>query len=236
MIFLLTFVYSQNRKISAHFLNEKEQCNYELKQIKISKKANASDAIQFNYQDTVCDFSSTLDLDTGNYRFIVKTASFEQFEFEFRVEKDIFEINLGNLNLWNKTSNLEEITITGVPKKFFQIDPEKTIVTVENNAIMEGGTIYEAILKIPGIIPSPSGGFTFSGQFTSIFFEGIPSTLSPSDQDNLLRSLPRSPDRSDRAARCAQLREHGCVEAQALPLRSPRSWSRGSSPRHRSPH
>lgn len=192
---LTVFIYigtiqAQRVQVKAYFINEDQECNTELKQIQLIQRLSIQDSILYIFEDTICRFEQRIELTEGLYVLRVRGIYSSTSDFDFTVNGTDKEIDLGEISLIERVSELEEVTITGVPKKFIQIDPEKTTVTVEDNAVLEAGTIYGAILKIPGIIPNPSGGFTYSGQFSSVFFEGIPSSLAPSDLDNLLRSLP----------------------------------------------
>ncbi len=197
LIFLLSlfssYHHAQNFELKVKISNEERECDTDLKQFILVQKNANHDSTIFALQDTSCYFSKTIVLLKGNYVLKIKSISSIQREIPFSfTENTNSTIDLGTIILSNKIAQVEEVTITGIPKKFIISDPEKTVVLVENNAILESSTIYSAITKIPGIIPSPSGGFTYSGQMASVFFEGIPSSLSPIDLDNLLKSLPAS--------------------------------------------
>jgi hypothetical protein len=190
LLWCKSYLYSQNIELNALIVNSDRFCNYDLKQFSIVKKLINRDSIIFVFQDTNCVFNKTIELNGGKYLFKVKSASASLTEALFEIGSTIHKIDLGTLILANNTKQIDEVTITGVPKKFILIDPEKTVVTVENNPVLESSTLYDAIIKIPGIIPAPGGGFTYTGQPAGVFFEGIPSSLSQQDLDNLLRSLP----------------------------------------------
>lgn len=195
LILISTFfsfvLYSQKVRITAKISNTEQACDVELKDFFLFKSVSVQDSIFFKSQTDACLFNEEIELKAGVYILRVKSLISEPLEITFTVNSNSLElIDLGELKLKTKTSEIEEVTITGVPKKFIQIDPEKTIITVENNAILEQSSVYDAINKIPGIIPNPSGGFTYSGQQASVFFEGIPSSVNGVDLDNLLRSLP----------------------------------------------
>ncbi|MES2589824.1 MAG: outer membrane beta-barrel protein [Bacteroidota bacterium] len=182
---------AQNYEIRVKILNTEKQCDLELKQFSLIQKLSDHDSTLFSFQDTTCLFSKNIALKKGNYFLRIKNASSLQSEAPIIINKTSNSvIDLASIVLGDKISQVEEVTITGIPKRFIQVDAEKTVVLVENNAFLESSTIYSAITKIPGIIPAPSGGFTYSGQGAAVFFEGIPSSLSATDLDNLLKSLP----------------------------------------------
>lgn len=88
-----------------------------------------------------------------------------------------------------KTNELKEVTITG-QKKFIKIESDKTTVAIKDNAMLSTGNAYEAVKKLPGVIAAPTGGLSLNGKGVRIYIDGSPSTLSGSDLENYLSSLP----------------------------------------------
>jgi iron complex outermembrane recepter protein len=88
-----------------------------------------------------------------------------------------------------KVTNLEEVKIIS-QKKFIKVDSDKTTISIKDNPLLSTGNSYEAVKKLPGVIASPIGGLTLNGKGVSIFIDGSPSTLSGSDLENYLASLP----------------------------------------------
>jgi iron complex outermembrane recepter protein len=179
----------QKTLLTASVASSTSACDVSEKLFRISRTGENGDSAIWSKEDTVCTFSVRLDLPPGNYLLHIRNSDAEA-EAAFEVTDPVAEIDLGKLALTTRISGLEEVTITGVPKKFIQIDAEKTVVTVENNPILEVSSVYDAILKIPGIIPYPGGGFALGGQLAAVYFDGIPSSLSTTDLENLLKSLP----------------------------------------------
>ncbi|MEC4003164.1 TonB-dependent receptor [Flavobacterium sp. SUN052] len=89
-----------------------------------------------------------------------------------------------------KITTLDEVKITNQKKKFIKIDSDKTTVAVKDNAMLNSGTSLEAVKKLPGVITSPTGSITLNGKGVSIYIDGAPSTLSGTDLQNYLNSLP----------------------------------------------
>ncbi len=182
---------AQHIVVTAKIQLEDTTFNTSTKQFSVLKKRLNSDTLIHQWQENSNEILKKIELSSGKYIFRVKTADGGSKSIDFNVsDKTQQTIELGTIVIPSKVGSLEAVTVTGIPKKMILIDPEKTTVLVENNAVLERGSIYDAILKIPGIIPNPNGGFTFSGQMASVFFEGIPSSLNGSDLDNLLRGLP----------------------------------------------
>jgi len=181
------FAFGQGVTIRARFVNQAGECDTQQKLLIIKQSGSDSTVLSFN--DSLCFFEAGIPPIHGNYLLLVKTAEGNWVETTFTVGEE-YIIELGDISLAPKTTDLGEVTFTGVPKKFIVHDADKTIVTVEGNPVLEVSSVYDAILKIPGILPFPGGGFAMSGQLASVYFEGIPSTISGTDLDNLLKSLP----------------------------------------------
>lgn len=88
-----------------------------------------------------------------------------------------------------KTNELKEVTITQ-QKKFIKIESDKTTVAIKDNPMLGTGNAYDAVKKLPGVIASPTGGLSLNGKGVAIYIDGAPSTLSGSDLENYLASLP----------------------------------------------
>jgi len=190
LILLTTFLsfcgWTQQRTVTARFADDKGNCD---QQLKLFFLKNASDSTIWTTTDSLCELTFSLELPPANYILKIKTQEGLTVEHSFEVGTAA-GIDLGSISLSPKTRDLGDVTITGVPKKFIVKDADKTTITVEGNPILEVSSVYDAILKIPGILPFPGGGFAMSGQLASVYFEGIPSTIGGTDLDNLLRSLP----------------------------------------------
>ncbi len=92
-------------------------------------------------------------------------------------------------SLGTKVTNLEEVKIIS-QKKFIKVDSDKTTISIKDNPLLSTGNSYEAIKKLPGVIAAPTGGLTLNGKGISIYIDGSPSTLSGTDLENYLSSLP----------------------------------------------
>lgn len=88
-----------------------------------------------------------------------------------------------------KANELKEVSITQ-QKKFIKIESDKTTVAIKDNPMLGTGNAYDAVKKLPGVIASPTGGLSLNGKGVAIYIDGAPSTLSGSDLENYLASLP----------------------------------------------
>ena len=99
------------------------------------------------------------------------------------------ETKTTNDTVKKKTEILEEVKITS-KKQLIKVESDKTTVSVKDNAMLSTGNAYDAIKKLPGVIASPTGGLSLNGKGVAVYIDGSPSTLSGSDLENYLSSLP----------------------------------------------
>jgi iron complex outermembrane receptor protein len=182
--------WSQERQLSLFVQAVNGNCDSTQKSFFFFKPAGEKDSLFFRFSTTNCAIDQTVSWPAGTYRVLIVSDEGGTVETTFSIHDSSTVIRLGNLMLLPDTATIEEVTITGVPKKFIVVDAEKTTVTVEGNPILEVASVYDAVLKIPGILPFPGGGFAMGGQQASVYFEGIPSNLGGQDLDNLLKSMP----------------------------------------------
>lgn len=84
---------------------------------------------------------------------------------------------------------LDEVKVN-LKKKYIKIDSDKTTVTVKDNPMLTSGSSLEAVKKLPGVITSPTGSITLNGKGVAIYIDNAPSSLSGTDLQNYLNSLP----------------------------------------------
>jgi len=187
------FVVGQTQKLSFSLFSADESCPSVQKKLLLYYVTESSDSLVKS--DTLIDCYAETDFpkSMGLYYLVIRAKNFQEIAVSFTVSEDSPEIiDLKRLELVKKNDQLEEVTITGIKRSFIQVDADKTTITVKDNPILTVSSIYDAILKIPGVVPYPGGGFAVGGKNASIYFEGIPSNLSGDDLINLLKSLPAS--------------------------------------------
>lgn len=161
------------------------------KQLSISMKMDGKDSILKKEQFSACQQILELPQMEGLYSLTIHTQLYEPILLSFEIKANTVDtVQLGELVLKETVSVLDEVTVTGIQRRFIQVEADKTTITVKDNPILTVSSIYDAILKIPGVVPYPGGGFAISGQIANVYFEGIPSSLSTDDLVNLLKSLP----------------------------------------------
>ncbi len=86
--------------------------------------------------------------------------------------------------------SLSEVTVFGNKRQFIKVESDKTTVDVKNNPMLNSGSSLDAVKKIPGVITSPTGSLTLNSKNVAIYIDGMPSSLSGTDLQNYLLSLP----------------------------------------------
>ncbi|MBS7787372.1 TonB-dependent receptor [Flavobacterium sp. CYK-55] len=89
-----------------------------------------------------------------------------------------------------KPQELSEVTIYGNKRQYIKVESDKTTVNVKNNPMLNSGSSLDAVKKIPGVITSPSGSLTLNAKGVTIYIDGMPSSLSGTDLQNYLLTLP----------------------------------------------
>lgn len=84
---------------------------------------------------------------------------------------------------------LDEVKVAQ-KKKYIKVESDKTTISVKDNEMLNGGNSLEAVKKLPGVITSPTGSITLNGRGVAIYIDGAPSSLSGTDLQNYLNSLP----------------------------------------------
>jgi len=184
-ILLSSHFFAQEGQINFQLAFKSTPCNLVTKEIALYDQA--TDSMVLHLISDTCFFQLTAPIGK-TYELRIRSQESKPFSLEFELTDSIKD--LGTLQIDEQISELDEVTITGIQKKFIQVDAEKTIVTVTDNPILEVSSVYDAILKIPGIVPFPGGGFALGGQLASVQFDGIPSNLGTNDLMNLLKSMP----------------------------------------------
>jgi hypothetical protein len=89
-----------------------------------------------------------------------------------------------------KTNELQEVTVYGNKRQYLKVESDKTTINVRDNAMLNSGSSLEAVKKIPGVITSPTGSITLNSKGVTIYIDGAPSSLSGTDLQNYLATLP----------------------------------------------
>ena len=143
-----------------------------------------------SYQGKGCKFFMNKKLDLGKYSFTVSGLTIQKTSVEFEVTAENQEKIIQNLELNEKTNDLNEVTVFGNQRQFMKVESDKTIISIKENGLLNSGTTLDAIKKLPGVVTSPAGGLTLNGKGVVVYIDGAPSNLSGTDLQNYLNSLP----------------------------------------------
>jgi len=135
-----------------------------------------------------CSHEEKISLRNGKYRIYISKTNYQTVVKEITISETEKKINL-NISL-EPVKSIEEVTLSGVKKRFIKSEADKTTILVEGNDILNNGSTYEALTKIPGIIVTPNGYIAQNGKISAIYIDGEPSSISGEDLNNYLNSLP----------------------------------------------
>jgi len=143
-----------------------------------------------SYQGKGCKFSTNKKLDLGKYSLTVSGLTIQKTSIEFEVTTENQQKIIQNLELTEKTNDLNEVTVFGNQRQFMKVESDKTTISIKENGLLNSGTTLDAIKKLPGVVTSPAGGLTLNGKGVVVYIDGAPSNLSGTDLQNYLNSLP----------------------------------------------
>jgi len=142
------------------------------------------------YQGKGCKFTINKKLDLGKYSFTVSGLAIQESKIEFDVTEENQERIIQNIELSEKTNALGEVTVYGNQRQYMKVESDKTIINIKENGLLNTGTTFEAVKRLPGVVTSPAGGLTLNGKGVVVYIDGAPSNLSGTDLQNYLNNLP----------------------------------------------
>ena len=137
-----------------------------------------------------CSFSTTRNLALGKYSITVSGLTIQKTSVEFEVTPENQAKIIQNIELSEKTNDLSEVTVFANQRQFMKVESDKTTISIKENGLLNSGTTLEAVKKLPGVVTSPAGGLTLNGKGVVVYIDGAPSSLTGTDLQNYLNSLP----------------------------------------------
>ncbi|WCM41536.1 TonB-dependent receptor [Flavobacterium sp. CBA20B-1] len=67
---------------------------------------------------------------------------------------------------------------------------DKTVVDVENLTVLNAGSVFDAVNKLPGVLVTANGQIAHNGKLATIFLDGEPTGMSGDQLTNFLKNLP----------------------------------------------
>ncbi|OYU79495.1 MAG: hypothetical protein CFE23_13780 [Flavobacterium sp. BFFFF1] len=141
------------------------------------------------YETTGCTFTSTKALQAGMYLVTVSGVNFETATQVFEVNAQTRDITVSFL-LKQKSTALGEVTIFGARKQYIKVESDKTTVRVRENGMLNSGSSLDAVKRLPGVVKGPGGNLALNGKGVKIYIDGAPSSLTGTDLENYLATLP----------------------------------------------
>jgi hypothetical protein len=156
---LASNLFGQSQWIRFSVLGKDIPCEEVPKQVIITTKIAGKDSVLLKEPFKDCQQLIEIPKVEGLYAFTIKTQSYQPILLSFEIKADSPDtIQLGEMALKETISELDEVTITGIQRKFIEIDADKTTLTVKDNPVLSISSIYDAILK-------SSGNYALSGRW-----------------------------------------------------------------------
>jgi len=117
--------------------------------------------------------------------------TWEHIQFKSQSKKIEFipEMYLNLQFTEEENENLEAIVIFQNNKNIRRF-ADKTIIDIENLTILNSGSVFDAINKLPGVLITSNGQIAHNGKLATIFLDGEPTGLNGDQLTNFLKNLP----------------------------------------------
>ena len=161
------------------------------------------------YYDNEPISSANVIIQSGNYYY--NTVSNDEGNFSSYIDDaiDKYTITAEDLNFVSVSKNLnyvenqsvkmifikesseviDELIIDILPKKT-QRFADKIVINVEDVTLLNSGSVFEAINKLPGVLVTGNGQIAHNGKLATIFLDGEPTGMSGDQLTNFLKNLP----------------------------------------------
>jgi hypothetical protein len=142
----------------------------------------------------ISDKSGLVEIDNlryGIYRLRVSSVNSEIFYSEpFALSEEHNEINLGQLTLQPRSTQLGAITVTS-KKPFIQKLADRIVVNVENSIVSAGSSAMDVLERSPGVNVDQNDNISLRGRSgVIVMIDGKPTAMSGTDLGNYLKGLP----------------------------------------------
>ena len=97
--------------------------------------------------------------------------------------------DLGWIVLENEVTSLQTITVVN-KKKFIEIQPDKTVLNVENSVLAAGNSVFEVVKKAPAVSVDKDENLKLKNAIAFIYFDGKPAYLGGLQLTEYLKNTP----------------------------------------------
>jgi hypothetical protein len=144
-------------------------------------KATITDSTgSFELQKLVQD-SFILSISATGFRPYISTS--------FVIDSLHANINMGAVKLIDDAKNLQTVTVVN-KKKFIEIQPDKTVLNVENSILAAGNSLFEVIKKAPAVSVDKDDNLKLKNAIAAVYFDGKPAYLGGQQLTEYLKNSP----------------------------------------------
>ena len=125
-----------------------------------------------------------------SFEVVVSMAGFFPSDSKMFVIDSLHQtINFGTIILANESKNLQAVTITNT-KKFIEMQPDKTVLNVDNSVLAAGNSVFEVVKKAPGVSVDKDDNLKLKNAIAAIYFDGKPAYLGGQQLTEYLKNTP----------------------------------------------
>lgn len=171
-------------------------CESDLAQrsVRIEQLQNDTRTTIGDFSGTGCSFTISQPMPTGKFVATIVTSGYPEHQIAFEISPENSQkIILPQFTFSEKSTELDQVTIYGNKRQYIKMDSDKTTVSVKENAMLNTGNALDAVKKLPGVVAAPAGGgLSLNGKGVRIYIDDAPSSLTGTDLENYLSTLPAS--------------------------------------------
>lgn len=112
---------------------------------------------------------------------------------QFQTETKTFKYMEGQklqLSFREEANEVLEGIVIDQTRKSIRRFADKMVIDVENMTVLNSGSVFEAINKLPGVLVTANGQVAHNGKLATIFLDGEPTGMSGDQLMNFLKNLP----------------------------------------------
>ncbi len=181
ILFLLipALIWAQDKKIAGYIMFENEPVPETIVIIEAGKSYTS-------VTNTEGFFSILLDENIEKYTITYEHAQFkpEHKELSFVEGQTLY------LSFETEEDQVLETLVIDQSNKNIKRFADKTVIDVENMTILNNGSVFEAINKLPGVLVAANGQIAHNGKLAAIFLDGEPTGMDGDQLTNFLKNLP----------------------------------------------
>ena len=131
-------------------------------------------------------FSVDIPENVANYTI---TWEHSQFKSQTKSFTYVAEQKL-HLSFTEQQDELLESIVIDQTNKNIKRFADKTVINIENVTVLNSGSVFEAVNKLPGVLVTSNGQIAHNGKLATIFLDGEPTGMSGDQLTNFLKNLP----------------------------------------------